>query len=55
MFRLIERVNLDQIEIETTSKRGWAVLMSKGRIRLAGRDGLPASLTDECPATPQGD
>ncbi|ARJ04695.1 type II toxin-antitoxin system prevent-host-death family antitoxin [Humibacter sp. BT305] len=29
LFGLIERVNLDQTEIEITSKRGSAVLMSK--------------------------
>lgn len=29
LVRLIERVNLDQTEIEITSKRGSAVLMSK--------------------------
>jgi len=30
LFGLIERVNLDHDEIEITSKRGSAVLMSKG-------------------------
>lgn len=30
LFGLIERVNLDHSEIEITSKRGSAVLMSKG-------------------------
>lgn len=30
LFGLIERVNLDQTEVEITSKRGSAVLMSKG-------------------------
>lgn len=29
LFGLIERVNLDQTEVEITSKRGSAVLMSK--------------------------
>jgi antitoxin YefM len=29
MFGLIERVNLDHTEVEITSKRGSAVLMSK--------------------------
>jgi len=29
LFGLIERVNLDQAEVEITSKRGSAVLMSK--------------------------
>lgn len=29
LFGLIERVNLDQTEIEITSKRGSAILMSK--------------------------
>lgn len=29
LFGLIERVNLDQTEIEITSRRGSAVLMSK--------------------------
>jgi antitoxin YefM len=29
LVRLIERVNLDRIEVEITSKRGSAVLMSK--------------------------
>lgn len=29
LFRLIERVNLDHTEVEITSKRGSAVLMSK--------------------------
>ena len=30
LFGLIERVNLDHDEVEITSKRGSAVLMSKG-------------------------
>ncbi|WBU38045.1 type II toxin-antitoxin system Phd/YefM family antitoxin [Homoserinibacter sp. YIM 151385] len=29
LFGLIERVNLDHIEVEITSKRGAAVIMSK--------------------------
>ena len=35
LFGLIEQVNLDHTEVEITSKRGSAVLMSQGRIRLA--------------------